>query len=87
MADGRILAGAGFPQARKAAGRLCDWRPAGHAVQIEKAQFRQMFAFEIGVLRDGRQRIGPCITELRGVRLRTDSEAVQHDQKNSFCHI
>ena len=87
MADGGILAGAGLAQARKAADGLRRRRAAAHAVQVEKPQLGQMVAPEIRVRRNGGQRVGAGVAKLRGVRLGPDAEAVQYDQKDTFCHI
>ena len=70
----------------KAADRLGHGGAAGHAVQVEHAQLGQIVAFKIGVAGNGAQGVGACIAKLWGVRLSADAEAIENDQKNTFCH-
>ena len=86
MADGGILAGAGLTEAGKAADRLGHGGAAGHTVQVEHAQLGQIVALKIGVAGNGAQGVGACIAKLWGVRLSADAEAIENDQKNTFCH-
>ena len=86
VADGGILAGAGLTEAGKAADRLGHGGAAGHTVQVEHAQLGQIVALKIGVAGNGAQGVGACIAKLWGVRLSADAEAIENDQKNTFCH-
>ncbi len=47
----------------------------------------QIEAVEVGVLCDGTQRVGACVAEGGGIRLRADAEAVENDQKYTFFHL
>ena len=86
VADGRILAGTGFTQAGIAADGGGCGGAAGHAVQIEHAEPGKVITPEIGMPCNGPQRVGADIAEKGRVRLCSDAEAVEHNQKYTFCH-
>ena len=86
VADGRILAGTGFTPASIAADGGGCGGAAGHAVQIEHAEPGKVITPEIGMPCNGSQCVGADIAEKGRVRLCSDAEAVEHNQKYTFCH-
>ena len=57
-----------------------------HPVDVEQAQPAHVGAVEGGVPGDGAEGVGPLVPKGRRVGLGPDAEAVQHDQKYTFCH-
>ena len=87
VADGGILAHALLLQAGEGAGGGGVLFTGGHAVDVEQTELFQIGAVEVGVLGDGAEGVGALIAKGGGVRLCTDAEAVQNDQKNALFHL
>ena len=86
MADGGVLAGTCLAQAGIAADGRRHRRAAGDTVQVEHTELGKVITLEVGVACNGPQRIGAGVAEKRCIRLCANTEAVQHDQKYTFCH-
>ena len=87
VADGGILAHALLLQTGEGAGGGGVLFTGGHAVDVEQSELFQIGAVEVGVLGDGAEGVGALIAKGGGVRLCTDAEAVQNDQKNALFHL
>src|SRR5699024_1228956 len=87
VADGGVLAHALLLQAGVGPDGGCGGAASGDAVDIEQAQTAHVGAVEGGMLRNGGEGVGALIPEGGRVGFGPDAEAVQHDQKYTFCHM
>ena len=59
----------------------------GHTINVEHAHLLQVGAVEVGMFCNGTQGVGALVAKGGGIRLCTDSKAVEDDQKNTLFHI
>ena len=86
VADGGVLAHALLLQAGVGPDGRGGGAAGGHPVDVEQAHPAQVGAAERRMARDGAEGVGPLVPKGRRVGLGPDAEAVQHDQKYTFCH-
>ncbi len=86
VADGGVLAHALLLQAGIGPDGRGGRAAGGHPVDVEQAQPAHVGAVEGGVPGNGAEGVGPLVPKGRRVGLGPNTEAVQHDQKYTFCH-
>ena len=87
VTNGGILAHALLLQAGKGADGRCGLFACGHTINVEHAHLLQVGAVEVGMFCNGTQGVGALVAKGGGIRLCTDSKAVEDDQKNTLFHI
>ena len=91
MARRRVLAARELAQAGKAAERMLYRLAAADAIDVEHAELREIRRVIFLCARDGTQRVAIAVAEISRIGLRTNAEAVEHDDECAldacFLHL